>query len=157
MGLFEDAQRQKAERDAAQRYAAASAAEAAARAEYARVAGVEAQRWLLQQFVAEMRRLGVSPKKHRSTKSSSGYGGTEYYADTRIGVTGWSLDGCHGCDGGRSACGMVVGRDGSLYHLDSQPTSGQLRVFGVFMSPVKYEYPIQDLERQLTFALSHYL
>lgn len=148
MGLFEDAQREKAARDATQRRAALEATAAANNAESMR----EVNRRLLQQFVAEMTRLGVAPAKHRSTRFGGGMGGY-YYRDKpkRNSVTGWSVEGCRGCNGGPSGCrGSVVGPDGLMYVPAMQPG-------GLFKAPLPAEPPEGSLETLLSTALSHYL
>jgi hypothetical protein len=157
MGLFEDAQRAKAERDAVQRNEAASAAEAAGRAEATRATKAETQSRLLREFVAGMNRLGIAPAKHRCGTTNQGIGGTVVdppRVKKRVAVTGWSLSGCRGCDGGMSSCYyLVVGPDALLYGPRSQPR-------GMFKSPVPTSGPVDDLEAleaQLTHTLSKFL
>lgn len=153
MGLFENAQRARAEQDAARRNEAAGAAEASAKAATEREEVVRAQSRLLREFVAEMTRLGVRPKKHRSTQSYSSAMANDrnYYARKRIGVTGWSFGDCRGCNGGSESCeGIVIGRDALPYKLRNQPE-------GLFKTPVPHDYPIENLEQVLTYALSRHL
>ncbi len=153
MGLFDGAQRAKADRDAKQQQEASAAKKSGEE----RASLMAAEHALLQEFVAEMTRLRIAPASHRDTHYPD-YGGTSSIVVKRKRITGWSLSSCQGCTGDRSpalssygrGCGVVVGTDGLLYQLTAQPE-------GMFSKPVPTQHPRENLEKTLTIVLSRYL
>jgi hypothetical protein len=147
MGLYEEAQRAKADAEAQRTLKNSEAAEVLA----AQKVQADADQQALSDFVKAIQRLRISSAKHRYVERTLAGAETKHTP-----VTGWAImeqgGGTSPCRGFSCQFCLVVGVDGRAYRASQQPKSS---LFG--REPVPADLPIEGLRERLVQTLTFYM